>query len=257
MKKYGKKIIIAFIAIIIGGMIIFGNHLDNKQANDFYNHKNYNPDTPFVEDNAKILSKETKEYIADYNQKLKNSSLKSELLVVTVKDLGEHSISEFATQKGKQYKIGNGKNNTGLVYVLSKNDHKNFLATGYGMEDTIPDAKAHELLDSQISHDYFKEDNYDKGIIHDLEKIEPYVIGTSEYNDSSEIYSSSEDDDGETSDSTGIAVFIIFLAVIFLGGAFFTGGSGWFGGSDNSGGDSGGWSGGGGDFGGGGGGSDW
>lgn len=246
-------LVVLFVGVfILSGCSDTGNKVDITQ-------KNYNAETPFVEDNAKQLSDDTIKRIADLNKQASDTEGKPQLLVVTVQSLDGHDIAEFAAEKGKQYGIGDKDANSGLVYVVSIDDHKDFLATGYGMEDKITDAMATDLLDSDDSHDLYKDDDYDGGVNVILDKVQPYLLGEktpAQY-------------DEEQAANKKKMIFIIALCLIFgIPTALFlisfldisggSGGSGgYYGSSGSSGGSSGGWSGGGGSFGGGGGGSSW
>lgn len=260
MLKKLIKPLIALSAIFVSILLLTACSSSNSNTpSNQINNKNYNENTPMVEDNADVLSSDTKNYIKEYNDSISNAKNKPQILVVTIKSLDGNDIADVATQKGKQYKIGSKEDNSGLVYVLAVDDHKDFLATGYGMEDVIPDIMAKDLLDNEISHDAYKDEDYNTGVKHNLERIKPYILGEKTKTDYKK-----EKDKADKSEMWLIIIFIIIGCPTLLALAFLASnddssnglsGGGWSSGSSD--GSSGGWSGGGGDFGGGGGGSSW
>lgn len=265
MLKQLIKPLIALSAIFVSILLLTACSSSNSNTpSNQINNKNYNENTPMVEDNADVLSSDTKNYIKEYNDSISNAKNKPQILVVTITSLDGNDIADVATQKGKQYKIGSKEDNSGLVYVLAVDDHKDFLATGYGTEDVIPDIMAKDLLDNKISHDAYKNEDYNTGVKHNLERIKPYILGKK----TKEQYNKSQKQNKTLNSALKILIFIIFFGFVSFaifalvsdsnsdsgsdgGGGFFSGGSDSFSSSDSD------WSGGGGDFGGGGGGSSW
>lgn len=174
--------------------------------------KHYNSKTPFVEDNANKLSETTRNRIADLNQNATDVPGHPQLLVVTVDSLKGIPISDLAVEKGKQYGIGAKDANSGLVYVLAVKEHKDFLATGYGMESHITDAMATKMLDSDDSHTPFRDGDYDKGINAILSKIQPYFLGDLKASD----YSKSNSNTSADNDSSMMMPFVIISTLIMF-----------------------------------------
>lgn len=254
MTKWIKSFIAIFVIAISVGALSACSSSKVASPDQQIEKKNYNEKTPFVEDNAHVLSKDTYNYIKNLNDELQSTKLKSQILVVTISDLDGNSIADVATKKGEQYGIGNSKTDSGLVYVLAVNDHKDFLATGYGMESVITDSMATDILDNDKSHDAYKDNNYDKGLMNNLKQIKPYLIGEKTKTD----YKKEKEKDNKITMWIIIILIIIgcptiiALAILFNDDDSSSGG--WSSGSSSS---SGSWSGGGGGFGGGGGGSSW
>lgn len=254
MTKWIKSFIAIFIIAISVGALSACSSSKVASPDQQIEKKNYNEKTPFVEDNAHVLSEDTYDYIKNLNDELQSTKLKSQILVVTISDLDGNSIADVAAKKGEQYGIGNSKTDSGLVYVLAVNDHKDFLATGYGMESVITDSMATDILENTKSHDAYKDNNYDKGLMNNLKQIKPYLIGEKTKTD----YKKEKEKDNKITMWIIIILIIIgcptiiALAILFNDDDSSSGSSGgWSSGSSD------GWSGGGGDFGGGGGGSSW
>ncbi|MBN2400453.1 MAG: TPM domain-containing protein [Candidatus Aminicenantes bacterium] len=70
-----------------------------------------------------------------------------ELAVVTVGDLGGLVIEDFAEKLFRRFAIGAAGKDNGLLLLYSRDDRAVRLEVGYGLEATIPDAKASRILD--------------------------------------------------------------------------------------------------------------
>jgi uncharacterized protein len=285
--SHGKFILIIIIASILIAGSLFSSmrraSSDNasvisSSSSSDVSRKHYDASTPFVEDNAKVLSRETDESISNLNNSLKKVDGSPEILVVTVKTLNGADISTFAADKGNQYGIGSKDKNNGLVYVLDVDEHKDFLATGYGMEDKITDVIATNLLDDDSIHGDYKSKDYDSGVQKVLSKVSPYLHGKYSVKDLKRQQNTINNKNNEKINVGSMAlpdlimliigliaiVVAVISTVIGMARIFFSGGSGISsGGGDGVGDDydssDDGWSGSGGDdsFGGGGGGSSW
>lgn len=118
----------------------------------------------YVEDHANVLSSETKEEIYQYNQDYKDLELRPQLAVVTLTELPDgQSIEAYANEKFNQLGIGSADHDSGVLYLIAVNDRKQRIEVGYGLEETIPDALAMDLM-TEEAKDYFREENYDTGV---------------------------------------------------------------------------------------------
>lgn len=73
-------------------------------------------------------------------------STSTQIVIVLMKTLNGYPINDFATEIGNKNKIGQSKKNNGVVILLAKDDHKGFIASGYGMEPTVTDALATSIF---------------------------------------------------------------------------------------------------------------
>lgn len=87
----------------------------------------------------------------------------SQIAVVVVKSLGDYEISQYAFELGQKWQIGQKGKNNGLLILWSTGNRKVFIATGYGMEEKIPDAIAKRIV-NQVIIPYFKEGRYYQGL---------------------------------------------------------------------------------------------
>src|ERR1700681_4257038 len=84
------------------------------------------------------------------------------MAVVTVPTTGDVSIDDYALKILRNWKVGNKKTNNGIVVLAAIQDHKVFIATGYGMEGAVPDITAKQIVEDEIVPN-FKQQNYYQG----------------------------------------------------------------------------------------------
>jgi uncharacterized protein len=203
-----------------------------------------------------------------------SDSTSTQIAVVIIPSLEGTDIAQYATELGAKWGIGvKGKDN-GVLLIISKTEHKIFIATGRGVEANLPDIIAKQIVDRIIKPE-FKAGHYYAGINAATDEMIARLSGQF-VNDS--IKDKSDEQGTGYSKWIALVIVIIFLLLIFFGGGrggqtYGGGGSGlpWFllgglmggmgsgdGGGRGGGGGGGGFGGfGGGDFGGGGAGGDW
>lgn len=206
-----------------------------------------------------------------------NDSTTSDIVIVTVPDIGNSSIEDYALKILRTWGVGDKKNNNGIVILADIKDHQVYIAIGYGLEGAIPDITAKEIVDNEIVPNFREggNDNYYRGFDQATNALIKAAAG--QYK-APEGYAQGRH---RRSNGTGNAIgfFIIILIILFVifrrrgggggGGGGYYGGGGWLpfflgtmignswgsrgGGGDWGGGGSGGggWGGGGGGFGGG------
>ncbi|MEP7171044.1 MAG: TPM domain-containing protein [Bacteroidota bacterium] len=92
-----------------------------------------------------------------------NDSASSQISIVIIHSVGVYDISEYAFQLGDKWGIGRKGKNNGALILVALDDHKVFIATGYGLEGAIPDALAKRIVETQIKPE-FKQGNYYAGL---------------------------------------------------------------------------------------------
>ena len=204
-----------------------------------------------------------------------NDSTSTQVAIVTLADLGDYDIFDWAVEIGKKWGVGTAQKNNGVVIIVGlAPKRKVFIATGGGVQGFLPDIICKRIIDQKIVPN-FREKRFYDGFNEAFQVIRGAANG--EY--------VNEGKGNEADGDIGFWVFIIFLIIIiiiisiirrrgqfaqydsghrtlgntgggwiFWGGGFGNSGGGWGGGSD-SGGGFGGF--GGGDFDGGGAGGDW
>lgn len=174
--RLGWAFLIALISVL-GISMLITSLLPSPTSSNLAFAKREDPKTPFVEDNARVLTAKTRKRVADLNRRAANEPGSPQLLVVTVNSLDRFSINKLANQKGKQYGIGSKDTHPGLVYIVSAEDNESYLATGDSIDSKITQPMATHMLESKTVAASFKEGDYDKGVNSVLSTIQPYFLG--------------------------------------------------------------------------------
>jgi len=109
-----------------------------------------------------------------------------EILVVTVKDLGDMDPTMYGTELGRKWGIGDKEKNTGVVIVVKpkvgESKGQVGIAVGYGLEGTLTDGMCKSVIDEfMIPH--FKENDYAGGVCDALSAIVPLATGEMDSDD--------------------------------------------------------------------------
>ncbi|MCF6276414.1 MAG: TPM domain-containing protein [Candidatus Magasanikbacteria bacterium] len=123
-----------------------------------------NPGTPtgFVNDFADMFSQEQEDVL---NQKLTNfeKETSNEIAIVTVPNLGEDTIENFAVELFAEWGIGKKKNDNGVLLLISRDDRKMRIEVGYGLEGALTDLQSHQIIQNFLVPN-FKQELYFEGV---------------------------------------------------------------------------------------------
>lgn len=89
---------------------------------------------------------------------------KAEPIVVIVDNLDDMDVDEYATELFDLWRPGKKDTDSGVILLISKDDRKFSIRTGYGVEGILPDALCWSIHE-KIMAPYFREGNYDAGVI--------------------------------------------------------------------------------------------
>jgi uncharacterized protein len=157
-----------------------------------------------------------------------DDSTSIQIAIVTIPTTGDYDIGDYALKILRTWGIGNKKTNNGLVILAAINDHKVFIATGYGMEGSVPDVTAKSIVENEIVPN-FRENNYYRGF--DLAADDIIKASAGEYK-APEGYAGRGRGRGIPGAGILGLFFIIFLILIIIGrGGGGRGGGGIFSGS--------------------------
>lgn len=162
----------------------------------------------YVSDGANVLSEETKKFILSYSNDLCLKT-QAQIVVVSVKDMGGKNERDYAIELARSLKIG-GKDDNGILIFLALSERKIDVEVGYGLEGAIPDSKAGRLIDN-YALPYFKEDDFDNGILNLYKSILKEVYSEYDLEVPEEVASGLEQN---ASDEVSLGVIIIFLILI-------------------------------------------
>lgn len=93
-----------------------------------------------------------------------DDSTSNQIAIVTIDDIGDYDISDFAVALGRKWGVGGKEFNNGIVIVISipKDGGKRqvWIATGYGLEGAIPDITAKQIIEGDIIPNFKNNDIY-------------------------------------------------------------------------------------------------
>lgn len=149
-------------------------------------------------------------------------------VVVTVLKLEGETIEQLAVRVQHDWGVGAKGKDESVVIALSKDDHKIFIATGYGSEGYLPDGKVGALRDRATP--LLHAGKYGEGLLQLTKELA--AVAAAEHHvtlDDSVPVPAEVESDAKSGPITWIVIFGIFVAVALLtrrrGGG---GGGGWF-----------------------------
>ena len=123
-------------------------------------------DIPFltgrVVDDANIIDAAARERLGVV-LKAHEASTTNQIVVLTVPTIGSTSVEEYAVKVFESWKLGQKGKDNGVLVVVVPNDRKMRIEVGYGLEGTLPDGAAGEIIRTWMTP-AFKAGNYSKGI---------------------------------------------------------------------------------------------
>jgi uncharacterized protein len=162
-----KQLIVCLLSIIVS-LAVYGQNLPAR------------PTPPrLVNDFAGIL---TTRQIAYLEHKLSSfsDSTSNQIAIVTITDLDNTSISDYAAKLFDKWGIGSKQHNNGVLILVKPPQKASrgevFIATGYGLEGAIPDAMAGRIVDYELIP-AFKTNNYFTGLDNATETIMQLASG--------------------------------------------------------------------------------
>lgn len=98
----------------------------------------------------------------------------AQVAVLTVRTLSGEPIESYALKVAEAWKLGQAREDNGVLFVIAKDDRGLRIEVGRGLEGAIPDAYAKRILDDHVVP-YFKRGEFSEGIHAGLEWIERLV----------------------------------------------------------------------------------
>ena len=151
-----------------------------------------------VNDFAQIISESNRESLEN-KLVAYNDSTSTQICVVTVNNIGDYSIEDYAVRLGRSWQIGQKDKDNGILILISKDDRKVDIEIGYGLESYVTDYDSKDIIDNIIVP-AFKQSNYYEGIDHATNRLIAHLHGT---------YTSS----GFTTDEIPIWVWILIILI--------------------------------------------
>jgi len=115
-----------------------------------------------VVDDAKLLQSSIRRKLGQILKKHERETT-NQVVVVTIKSLQGYSIEEFGLGLGNHWKIGQKGKDNGVLLIVASNERKVRIEVGLGLEDTLTDALAQDIIDTRILPE-FRENEIEVGI---------------------------------------------------------------------------------------------
>lgn len=111
-------------------------------------------------DSANLIGDE--EFFVSNTEKLKAID-GAEIGIITTEDFGGETIEAFSNGIFRKWRLGDKNKNNGILIVVNPRNRECRIEVGYGLEGTINDAKAGDIVREQMIPN-FKNGGYEKGI---------------------------------------------------------------------------------------------
>lgn len=131
----------------------------------------------YVLDEANVLSDETEATLQTQLSTLA-SETSTGMVVVTIPTLNDYPIESYALELGREWGVGQEEFDNGLVFLIVTEDREARIEVGYGLEGAITDSTAYMIL-THTAAPYFKDDNYNLGVIVTMAQLESLARGES------------------------------------------------------------------------------
>src|SRR5882757_5883388 len=165
-----------------------------------------------VVDNAGIIDPATK---AALTQKLADFETKGsdQIVVATINSLDGEEIEPYANRLFRFWKLGQAKENNGVLLLVAKDDHKMRIEVGYGLEGTLTDLHTKLIIENDMVP-AFRAGDFSGGISKAVDDMVMVLEGNPE---ELEARGKRNQQAPFNSDDLFFAVFISIWAIIFFG----------------------------------------
>ncbi|HEY0115684.1 MAG TPA: TPM domain-containing protein [Allosphingosinicella sp.] len=127
------------------------------------------PLSPRVLDRAELLSVGQEQSLAEASAALEGATT-DQLAVVTIRELGGLTIEQFGLSLGNAWGVGRRDRDNGVVLLVAPTQRKVRIEVGCGLESTLTDARAAEIVDRMLPH--FSEGNHARAIALGVSEID-------------------------------------------------------------------------------------
>ena len=86
-----------------------------------------------------------------------------QIAIVVMKTLEGYPIDNYAFQLGEKWGIGSGETDNGALIIVSMEERKMWIATGYGLEATLTDAMSKRIIENEMKP-RFRSNDYAGGL---------------------------------------------------------------------------------------------
>jgi uncharacterized protein len=141
-----------------------------------------------------------------------DDSTSNQIAVITIGDIGDYEIEDFAVALGRKWGIGGKDYNNGVVLIVlidkERNKRKVWIATGYGLEGAIPDITAKQIIEGEMLPNFKAHDIY-RGLDEGTDAL--MLASKGEYKAPEGYHKRKKKDGGAP---LGIIIFVIIFLII-------------------------------------------
>ena len=179
-----------------------------------------------VHDEAHALRAETIERL-EATLKAHEDSTTNQIAILIIPSLDGDVLEEYSLRVARdEWKLGQAKNDNGVLLLVVVNDRKMRIEVGQGLEGALPDAVANRIIRNDIAP-HFREQDYDAGISSGMESILLAISG--EYVADGDDAQALGNNDMTIGERILIGAFIFGILGVFTAiGLFVPGCAGWF-----------------------------
>jgi len=128
-----------------------------------------------INDYANIISPAYENEIAKQLQQLEQTD-STQVVVLTIKSLEGDSLEDFSIRVAEKWKIGQKKLDNGAILLVSRDDRKIRIETGYGLEGKLTDLISGRIIRDAMAPE-FRLGKYYQGILKGVLAISSVVKG--------------------------------------------------------------------------------
>jgi len=136
-----------------------------------------------------------------------NDSTSNQIAIVTINDLNDVPIEDYANKLFREWGIGGAKHNNGILILVAKNDRQFRIEVGLGLEGAITDVQSSDIIANDLRPN-FKNEDYYRGLDEAVNSLEEAAAG--EYKERSE----QRDDKGGGGNILGFIIIVIIILII-------------------------------------------
>jgi uncharacterized protein len=180
----------------------------------------------WVHDEANVLSSETKAKLESILQ-AEQDSTSNQIAVLLISSLEGGALEEYTLRVAEKWKIGQREKDNGVLLLISINDRKMRIETGYGLEGALTDAISSRIIRNEIAP-HFRNSDYNRGVEAGVMSIIQAIKG--EYVNDEPIPQK------RNSKKSPLATIIIIIIILIIasrgrrgGGGHWSSGRGWIG----------------------------
>lgn len=145
----------------------------------------------------------------------------AEVGILLTSTTDDEDISSVAFEVGNEWGVGKDENDNGLLILVAIEDRAWFMATGYGLEGTLPDAITKRIAENNFPP-YFREGDYAGGLMAALVDVKGYLTNDPTIVATEDLSSYDSDTDSNVVSHT---IWFFILLAVALGKSIWLGSS--------------------------------